>query len=75
MFNMLHFIIELWVSFIFSIAYYVIEKCKIFNGRQKFKECGETLSDSNLKKKINYKLTKKQRYNTQLIKKNKTNLN
>lgn len=69
MFNMLHFIIELWVSFIFSIAYYVIEISKIFNGRQTFKECGETLSDSNFKKKINYKLTKKQRYNTQLIKK------
>lgn len=63
MFNMLHFFIKLWVFFIYTIAYYVIEVSNLFNERQNSKN-----ADSNFKK-IKYKLTKKKRCNTQFIKK------
>lgn len=64
MFNMLHFFIKSWVSFICSIAYYVIKVSKLFNERQNSKN-----ADNNFKK-IEYTLTKKkERCNTQFIKK------
>lgn len=61
---MLHFFIKPWVSFICSIAYYVIKVSKLFNERQNSKN-----ADNNFKK-IKYTLTKnKERCNTQFIKK------
>lgn len=62
MFNMLHFFIKLWVSFIYTIAYYVIEVSNLFNERQNSKN-----ADSNFKK-IKYKLTKKKDATHNLLK-------
>lgn len=65
MFNMLHFFIKLWVSFIYTIAQYVIEISNLFNERQNSKN-----ADSNFKK-IKYELTKKKKDATHNLLKNK----